>query len=165
MFQRILVAINNDDTSNIVFDEAVTLAKQIGANLMLVHVLSSELQEPTLVSYSYPVITEDMMQRFRHQWEEVEKAGLARLKALSDKAIADGITPEFTQNIGNPGHVICQIAKSWNADLIVMGRREKSALGELIMGSTSQFVTRHSHSAVLLIPDGNEPSSATGSID
>jgi nucleotide-binding universal stress UspA family protein len=44
--------------------------------------------------------------------------------------------------------MICQIAKDWNADLIIMGRRERSALGELIMGSMSQFVTRHSHSAV-----------------
>jgi nucleotide-binding universal stress UspA family protein len=159
VFQRILVAINNDDTSQIVFDEAVALAKQIGANLILVHVLSSELQEPTLVSYSYPVITEEMMQRFRNQWEAVEKTGLMRLQELADQAIANGITPEFTQNIGNPGQVICQIAKTWNADLILMGRREQSALGELIMGSTSQFVTRHSHCAVLLIPNGNEPGS------
>jgi nucleotide-binding universal stress UspA family protein len=159
MFQRILVAINNDDTSYIVFEEAIALAKQIRASVMLLHVLSSELKEPTLVSYSYPVITEEMMQQFRHQWEEVEKAGLVRLKELSDEAISVGLTPEFTQSIGNPGQVICQVAKNWNADLIILGRREQSALGELIMGSTSQFVTRHSSCAVLLIPDANEPGS------
>lgn len=159
MFQRILVPINHDDTSHIIFNEAITLCKQIGASIMLLHVLSSELQEPTLVSYSYPIITEEMMGRFRYQWEEVEKAGLDRLKELSEAAIAAGVTPEFTQSIGNPGQVICHVAKNWNADLIIMGRREKSALGELIMGSTSQFVTRHSSCAILLIPDANEPGS------
>lgn len=159
MFQRILAALNHDDTSLIVFDEAVTLAKQSGAALMLMHVLSSELQKPTLVSYSYPIITDEMMKAFRQQWNEVEKAGLARLNELSEKAIAAGVTPEFTQNIGNPGQVICQLAKNWNADLIVMGRREHSALGELIMGSTSQFVTRHANCAVLLIPNASEPGS------
>ncbi|MCU0569877.1 MAG: universal stress protein [Oculatellaceae cyanobacterium Prado106] len=157
MFKRILVALSNDGASNIVFDEAITLAKQLEASLMLVHVLPFDLLEPTLVPYTYPVITDETMQQFRHRWEEFEKAGLARLQALSEQAIAAGVTPEFTQNVGDPGRVICQVAKTWDADLIIMGRREQSALGKLIMGSTSQFVTRHSDCAVLLIPDGDEP--------
>jgi nucleotide-binding universal stress UspA family protein len=157
MFQRILVALSNDGASNTVFDEAVTLAKQLGANLMLVYILPLDLLEPTLLPYAYPMVTDDVIQQFRNRWEDFEKAGLARLKALSEKAIAMGVTPEFTQNVGNPGQVICQIADSWNADLIIMGRREQSTLGELIMGSTSQFVTRHAGCAVLLIPNGDEP--------
>lgn len=163
MFQRILAAINRDDTSNIIFEKALALAKPLNAHLMLVHVLSSELQQPTLVSYSYPVITEDIMNQFRYQWEEVEKAGLERLKTLADQAIAANVQAEFTQNIGNPGRVICTLAKNWNADLIVMGRREQSALGELVMGSVSQFVTHHAPCAVLLIQDANEPESASES--
>lgn len=161
MFQRILTAIDRDDNSNLVFEKALALAKPLNADLMLVHVLSSELQQPTLVSYSYPVITEEIMHQFRHQWEEFEKAGLDRLKVLADKAVEAGVQAEFTQNIGDPGRVICTLAKNWNADLIVMGRREKSAFGELIMGSTSQFVTHHAPCSVILIQDASEPESAS----
>ncbi len=157
MFQSILAAVNYDDTSNIILDEAIDLAKQLKARLMLVHVLSSELQQPTLVSYSYPVITEEIMQRFRHQWEVVEKEGLARLETLTQKATATGVPTEFTQNVGDPGRVLCTLAKNWKADLIIMGRREQSALGDLVMGSVSQFVTHHAHCSVLLIQDANEP--------
>lgn len=159
MFQRILTAINYDDTSNLVLDRAIALAKPLNARLMLVHVLSSELQQPSLVSYSYPVITDEVMRQFRHQWEAVEKAGLARLKVFTEQAISTGVQAEFTQTIGAPGRVICTIAKNWNADLILMGRREHSALGELLMGSTSQFVTHHAPCSVLLLQDANEPKS------
>ncbi len=162
MFQSILVAINYDDTSDTILDEAIVLAKRLDARLMLVHVLSSELAQPTLVAYSYPVITEEIMQQFRAQWEVLEKEGLARLQSLTSKATAAGVPTEFTQNVGDPGHVICALAKNWNADLIVMGRRERSALGELVMGSVSQFVMHHAHCSVLLIQDANAPSAPSG---
>ena len=156
MFQRILTAINQNDTSHLVFEKALTLAKSLNAHLILVHVLSPDLQRPTLVSYSYPMITEEIMQQFRQQWEALEQAGLEQLKGLADQAIAANVQTEFTQNVGNPGHVICTLAQNWNADLIVMGRREHSALGELIMGSVSQFVMHHAPCSVLLVQDAEK---------
>jgi nucleotide-binding universal stress UspA family protein len=40
MFNKILVAIDNSENSSHVFEEALSLAKATGANLMLFHVLS-----------------------------------------------------------------------------------------------------------------------------
>lgn len=42
MFHKILVAIDASDRGQMVFNEALSLAKATAANLMLLHVLSSE---------------------------------------------------------------------------------------------------------------------------
>ncbi|PSB56557.1 universal stress protein [Chamaesiphon polymorphus] len=42
---------------------------------------------------------------------------------FESEATAAGISTEFTQHIGDPGKMICEVAKTWNANLIVIGRR------------------------------------------
>jgi len=58
---------------------------------------------------------------YREQWQ-AEK-GLELPRSRTDEANAAGVNAEFTQNIGSPGRTICDLARTWGADLIGMGRR------------------------------------------
>jgi len=61
---------------------------------------------------------------YREQWH-FEKQGLELPRSRTDEANAAGVNAEFTQNI-SPGRTICDLARTWGADLIVMGRRGRS---------------------------------------
>jgi nucleotide-binding universal stress UspA family protein len=91
------------------------------------------------------------MQIYWDRLREQEQAGLERLRSLEAEAIAAGVSTEFTQNLGDPGRLICELAKSWNADLIIIGRRGLSGLGEFWLGSVSNYVLHHAPCHVLTI--------------
>jgi nucleotide-binding universal stress UspA family protein len=154
MFQKILVAIDRSDVSQQTFAAAVELAKTLNAQLMLVNVLSPlEANYPTPL-YSaraaYPIAPESM-QLYVQQWQAVEQEGLEFLKTRTATATAAGIPTEFTQALGDPGHAICTLAKSWNANLIMIGRRGYKGLGELFIGSVSNYVMHHAPCSVLTV--------------
>jgi nucleotide-binding universal stress UspA family protein len=156
MLYKILVAIDDSLTNRVVFTEALTLAQKTGASLMLLHVLTpEERSNPELprsyIPYYYPIITDELMQQYHEEWEAAENRGLNLLKSFAQAAIEAGVTVEYSQNVGEPSRVICQVAKDWQTDLIVTGRRGRSGLSELLMGSVSNYVTHHAHCSVLVV--------------
>ncbi|MEM7592653.1 MAG: universal stress protein, partial [Cyanobacteria bacterium P01_A01_bin.83] len=52
---------------------------------------------------------------------------------------------------GQPAQQICESAKEWQADLIVIGSHGRKGLNELIVGSVSNYVSHHVPCAVLLV--------------
>lgn len=156
MFSKILVPIQDMVADQIVFEQALVLAKQNQAGLMFLHVLSPEMRStpslPAPVLYNYPMVTDELMLDYRTRWENVETQGLELLKGLAAKAEAEGITAEFSQNVGNSGKLICSMAKTWGADLIMTQQPDRSKLDELFLGSVSRYVMHHAPCPILAIP-------------
>jgi nucleotide-binding universal stress UspA family protein len=146
MFHKILVALHrSDDMSQHVFQQALELALVTGASLKLLHVISiDEKESPSILTL---IDTPDNKKR----WEEFEKPGLDLLRTLANEAIAKGVRTEYYQGLGRPGHIICETALTWEAGLIVMGRRGLSGISELILGSVSNYVTHYAPTNVLLV--------------
>lgn len=160
MFHKILVAMDSSDISQHIFDEALIIAKAMGANLMLLHVLSSEEEgSPKVAGFSniefypevYPEVREEILMSHRKQWGEFTSQCLDMLRSRTAEANAAGVNAEFTQLPGSPGKTICELAQSWGADLIVMGRRGRSGFTELILGSVSNYVLHHAPCSVLTL--------------
>jgi nucleotide-binding universal stress UspA family protein len=154
MLYKILVAVDDSFINRVVFDEALELARKTGASLMLLHVMApEERNHPELprsyTPYYYPIITEELLQQYQSEWEAAESRGLKLLRSLAEEAT--GVTVEFTQNVGNPGRVICDLAKDWGATLIVVGRRGRTGLSELFMGSVSNYVIHHASCSVFVV--------------
>lgn len=138
------------------FNEALVLAQATGASLMLLHVLSSEEEGspdiPILRGMEYyPALRADNWEFYQKQWRAYETQGLDLLRTLTDEASLAGVRTEFTQISGNPGRTICNFARTWAADLIIMGRRGRSGLTELIMGSVSNYTLHHAPCSVLTV--------------
>jgi nucleotide-binding universal stress UspA family protein len=55
---------------------------------------------------------------------------------------------------GTPWRKILEVGDEINADVIVMGTRKHSALGQALMGSTATKTLTHSKRPVLIVPLG-----------
>ncbi|MDJ0705724.1 MAG: universal stress protein [Leptolyngbyaceae cyanobacterium MO_188.B28] len=156
MFQKILVAMDRSSTAQAVFDRAVILAQAMNAHLMLLHVLSADdLGGAGVPMYPYisffPPIDDTAWDAYRKQWDTFEKEGLKRLQDYTKQATKEGIKTEFTQTGGMPGPIISKLAKTWNADLILMGSHGRKGLHELFLGSVSNYVMHHAPCSVLIV--------------
>ena len=155
MFNRILVAIDNSPWSEQVFNEAVSLAKATDANLMLLHVLSALDEEYIDPLFLQPTILYPEYQgnssKYRKGWDKLKSDRLNWLRLLCDKATQLGVKTEFSQNMGEPCQMICDMARNWDADVIIIGRRGRRGISELLMGSVSNYVLHHAHCSVLVV--------------
>ncbi len=157
MFKKILVALDNSSMNQLVFAQALSLAKQNQANLMLLHVLSGEEEgspmplPPEVGDPYWSAATEISLETWLKQWETYESTCLEQLQKFTVEAHHSGINAEFRQIPGSPGRTICDLAWSWQADLIVIGNRGRSGLGELLLGSVSNYVVHHALCSILTV--------------
>jgi nucleotide-binding universal stress UspA family protein len=161
MFKRILVALDSSSLRQTVFDQSLDLAKATGAKLMLVHVLSAyEEGSPGIPIRSYqayyPVLDDAVWKDYQKRWETFENNRLAMLQREVDLAKAAGVETEFSQAAGDPAITICALAKSWEADLIVVGSHGRKGLGELLLGSVSNHVMHHAACSVMVVHGGQK---------
>ena len=157
MFKKILVAIDNSDISQLVIKEVESLALAMDASVMLVYVQTSfneQYLNPILLQPDsfYTNLHTEAMQDYMKQWENLKQEKIDWLRSLSQKISNHGIKTEFTLNFGDPSRMICELAQSWNADLIMLGRRGHSGLSELFLGSVSNYVLHHAPCSVLTVP-------------
>jgi nucleotide-binding universal stress UspA family protein len=153
MIRKILVAVDDSEASKQVFSQALSLAKMTQASLMLLHVLSPDEESyPIMPKLSYyPGGYDDVQQVYLKEWEVYEKRSMELLRSLATEATNAHINHEFTQLQGSAGRRICELANTWEADLIVVGRRGRSGLGEFFLGSVSTYVTHNARCSVLVV--------------
>lgn len=153
MFTKILVALDRSPMGKAVFEHALALAKVTGASLMLLHVLSAEEEgspyAPILSNFDYyPGVGSQSFEYYQKQWDKFKNQGAQMLQSFCAQANTAAVNTEFSQQLGSPGRIICQLAANWDADLIVMGRRGRSGLTELFLGSVSNYVLHHAPCSV-----------------
>ncbi|MCC0177773.1 universal stress protein [Waterburya agarophytonicola K14] len=162
MFQKILVAVDHEPGSKQVFNQALSLAKADGGNLILLHVVSVEeenspFMSPYLVYHKNrcihvdPRIMRQANEEFDREWANFKQQGMELLRTFTKKAIAAGVSTEFTQITGQPSSTICEFAQSCHADVITIGRRGRSGFQEMLLGSVSNYVVHHAPCSVLLV--------------
>ncbi|MEA5623717.1 universal stress protein [Nostoc sp. UHCC 0251] len=158
MFQKILVALDTSTSNRSVFEKALTLAKALQANLTLLHVPSPEEEgspDISLLSSSeYYVglgMSTEILEIQQKHWKNFLEQGLEMLRSFTDEAISSGVSTEFSQKPGSPGSIICEFARNGKFDLIVIGRRGRSGLSELFLGSVSNYVLHHASCSVLTV--------------
>ncbi len=164
-----MAAIDRSTANKRVFDEALCLAKATKAKLILLHVLSAEAPDSPILS-RYPTVSRhhhylhlapelvclaDTM--YHQQWKAFEAEGLKILRSFAGRAIAAGVTTEFSQITGHSSSTICDFAGSCHAEVIVIGRRSFSRLKELLVGSVSNYVMHHAPCSVMLVRTAIQP--------
>ena len=95
-----------------------------------------------------------ILEAYDRHWHELERQQQQRLevmRSLTEEATTAGVNTEFIQTLGDPGETICNLAKTWSADLIVVGSRGLTGLKEMILGSVSNYVTHHAPCSVLIM--------------
>jgi nucleotide-binding universal stress UspA family protein len=157
-FQKILVAVDSSALGPSVFGQALSLAQNFQAQLLLLHCLILEAWAETALP-PIPVGMSDLG-IYPHlidngQWHgEVQRqkqTALDLLEQYRQSADRAGVALESICKVIEPGLGICQTAQDWSADLIIVGRRGRKGLTEAILGSISNYVVHHAACSVLVI--------------
>ena len=138
---NILVAVDFSKFTAAALDYATFLAEAFGATLTLVTVM-----EPRI--YPEDVIMGLSVDEIDRLWIESEEKNLHALC----QTIKWGIPSTTVVEKGTPWSQIIASAKSWNADLVVLGTHGRTGLKHAVMGSTAERVVRHATCPVLVVP-------------
>lgn len=158
-FQKILVAIDNSPLSPVAFEAALNLARTNQAQVKLIHCITPDLiADPMIGSMtldaSVPpaLLTNDLQTRQVLIQRQIEEAqGL--LTQYAQAATQQQVVIESECLIGEAGHLLCEMARDWLADLVVVGRRGRTGLAEAFLGSVSNYVVHHAPCSVLVIQE------------
>ncbi len=133
-YKKILVAVDASPQASVVFEQALELAKKDSASLMVFH--CAELG----ARMTYPSEIESKTEQAQNVLQQYEQ-----------KSKEQGISIEFSHRVGNPGRAVCDVAQSWQADLVVVGRRGNKGLTEVLLGSISNHIVHHAPCSVLVV--------------
>jgi nucleotide-binding universal stress UspA family protein len=156
-FNKIFVAVDSQNATDEVFAKALQLATKFGSQLMVFHCVKGtmlsfrEIYATTSIGAYGGIYTKEMLE----MEEELKREALAQLQtwlhSFGNKGEECGVSIKSDYKTGDPGPQICATAKSWGADLILIGRRGRTGLSEIILGSVSNYVVHHAHCSVLVI--------------
>jgi nucleotide-binding universal stress UspA family protein len=137
MFKTIVLAVDGSESSDRAVQHATLLARDQGSTVRVVHVI-----EIAVGRGGGPVHLDEaaLKAKFEQQTRELVEAGVdAELELHS--AIA-----------GGPAHVIAEVARRSNADLIITGSRGHTAVAGILLGSVTHRLLHVSHCPLLVIP-------------
>jgi nucleotide-binding universal stress UspA family protein len=141
MYRKIICPVDGSDTSKRGMRQAVILAREQNASLVLLHVVDFG----PLTLYG---------PQFGTDFEAFRDAGRATLNAAVEEAQVHDVAaePRLTEIMnGAPGETIVREAERCGADLIVMGTHGRRGLSRLLIGSDAATVVGQSRIPVLLV--------------
>jgi nucleotide-binding universal stress UspA family protein len=136
-FQRILVGFDGSSQSQKAVDVALSLAECLGSSVLLFAV--ARPPEP-----STSVELEAMLDDAREHYEE-------GFKTILEKAREHDLKVQTAIAVGHPAEQIIHRAESEGVDLIILGRRGRSIIARMMLGSVSERVLRYAHCPVMVI--------------
>lgn len=144
MYQHIIVAVDENDVSNKALQEAITLSKIHKAKLRIVHVVNEIYSGYLVAGVDY----EQLELVFKQEAQKL----LDKMEAIARKSLTDcesqliEMKPE--ERISDK---IIEVAKSWPADLLVLGTHGRRGFQHFILGSVAEGVIRSAPISILLI--------------
>ncbi len=158
-FKKILVAIDNSPLCPYVFEKTLALAQSNQGIIKLLHCISPEgIVEPMLLDASLdPTMSSTLMANdYQTQQILMERRladGQALLKQYDETATRQKVSTESECVFGDAGDQLCEVAKVWAADVVVVGRRGRTGLAEALLGSVSNYVVHHAPCSVLVVQE------------
>jgi len=149
MYRHLLVPIDGSPTAKAGLRHALSVAKQTGARVTLLHVVD---ERASIRMAAFPAAA-SFVTELRAALREQGEALLARAVADASKS---GLRIEslLVESLGGPiGEVIARQAQRLRADAIVIGTHGRRGLSRLVMGSDAESVVRLSRVPVILVRD------------
>jgi nucleotide-binding universal stress UspA family protein len=141
MIQTIAVGTDGSETASKAVDFALGLAEKFGSRLV--------------VASSYRPVSEDKVRKEQRdapadiQWSiNPQEEVTAALKAVEEKAKARGVETTSEAREGDPADVLCEIAESHGADLLVVGNR---GMQRRVLGSVPNSVSHKAPCSVVIV--------------
>ncbi len=147
-YKTMLVATDCSDGAEMAMSTAADLAKRLGSRVLLVYAVEDRMP---------PLIDSETR---RLALEEHEKLAKSTIGDYARKRFG-ALEREELVEVGRPDEVILKLAKSYGADLVVVGSHGYGTLGKMLIGSTADRVLRRAPCPVLVVrgatSQGGEP--------
>lgn len=148
---RIVVGVDGSEHSEAALDWAVRMAEGMGSEVVAVFAIAPPVyfdmgyMAPIAPPQLDPTWRAEMQKEFERKW----------CKRLQDS----GVRYRTIMEDGRPSAVIARVGESLGADVIVVGRRGRGGVAELVLGSVSHELILHSKRPILLISTVAQPQS------
>ena len=144
MFRSIVVGTDGSDTAGKAVQQAIDLAKSVGAGIYLVSayepVPQARLREEARQ-------TPEDLQWMISPREDVD----ATLADAADLVREAGVDVETFAREGDPADAILDVAEERDADLIVVGNKGMTGARRFLLGSVPNKVSHHAPCSVLIV--------------
>ncbi len=149
MIKKICIAIDYSPTSQKVVETGYEYAKALGAQVLLVHVVSDAVYymggHDSMMGYEgFNAVTN------MHVVEDLKETSRNYLKSVADHLGNEGIETKVLE--GNVSDVMLDQAKVWGADLLVLGTHGRGFLENMLMGNTAVNIVKHAEIPLLIVP-------------
>lgn len=139
-YNRIVVAVDGSSASEVAFSKAIDIVKRNNAKMLLAHIVDTKA---FTTAEAYDQLLADRTEDYANKL----------LNEYMEKAKHAGINDARTHiDYGSPKIKIPKdIAKKFNADLIICGATGMNAVQRFLIGSVSESITRHASCDVLVV--------------
>lgn len=141
-WRRICCAVDFSEPSRVAFDEAISLAQRLGAELLLVHVRQRSLIAASDLPFAPPPAgggeREQDVEQLRSWTQRAQRSVLTTSVELSGDAAAE----------------IARFATEFTCDLVVVGTHGRTGLKRAALGSVAEAVVRTAPCPVLVVRGG-----------
>jgi universal stress protein A len=142
----ILVPVDFDDTSRRAVEHAGSLARALGARVLILHVVPpTSFPEGTLLLPLEPGDPVDLGQY-------VPDDALRLLRESFVKCLQAGVEVREEARSGHPLETILRAIREWDATLVVLGTHGRTGVDRLLHGSVAEEVMRRTDVPVLVVP-------------
>ncbi len=147
--KKVLIAIDYNPTSEKVVEDGYKLAKRLGAEVCLIHVITNlqyyGIQYPTFMGFESMNLTYDPSVH-----EEMKKLATDYISTVASHLNDESVKTHIQE--GDTATVILEYSESWGADLIVMGTHSHSKIEKLLIGTVATTVLEKTKIPVHMIP-------------
>ena len=134
---RILLATDLAPASEEAADEAIRLARDLGAELLVVSVIDG--------------VRTAVMDRLPDRMDQRRAAREIAAQAVVVRGRLAGVRVSFLVWEGEAGPAIVEAAVAERVDLVVVGSRGRNRVERFVLGSVSDHVVRHAPCPVLIV--------------
>ncbi|HEY4913484.1 MAG TPA: universal stress protein [Candidatus Dormibacteraeota bacterium] len=146
---RIVVGVDGSEHADAAVGWAVRMARGMGSEVVAVFAITPPFYLDTgfMTAVAPPQFDPEwrteMQKEFEGTWcQPLRDAGVQYRAVMED---------------GRPASVIAKVADGIDADVIVVGRRGRGGVAELVLGSVSHELVLHSRRPILLISTAQQP--------
>lgn len=134
--RRILLATDLSTASERATEQALMLARDLRADLLVVSVIDPSSHLPG------PIVA---------RMDQRRAARETAAQTLVLRGRRTGVNVSFLVWEGEPGPAIVEAAEAEQADMVVVGTRGRSRVERLVLGSVSDHVVRHAPCPILIV--------------
>ena len=150
--KKVLIALDYDPTAKAIAEKGYQLAESMGAEMVLLHVMSdytfylTEFYSPIMGFTGF----NDMSQVQSERSDELVNASMHYLEKTREHLGDEDIKLIIRE--GDFADIILAVAKEEHADIIVMGSHSRKWLEEIIMGSVTEEVLKRTVVPLFIVP-------------